>query len=398
MLCRGVPLLTLLPGTSIQTGTLRVVGRSPRPRREGTSRTHPFFEVGRVTESDDRAVRFWLIAVAALVFAMIAVGGATRLTGSGLSITEWQPILGVIPPLSEADWQSAFSKYKEIPQYRLVNEGMTLDAFKMIYWWEWTHRSLGRLIGVLFAVPLLLFWAMGRLRPGLAPKLLGVLAVGGLQGLMGWYMVKSGLVDRVGVSQYRLAAHLSLAFLLLGLLTWLALSVGTTSGKEHGLPLVGRRMQGGFAIGILALIFSQVVLGAFVAGTNAGRIYNTWPLMDGGLVPPGIGMLEPWYRNLGENRAAIQFNHRMMAYAIAIITAAHVMALFIARSPERHSGAVLGLAVLAQAGLGVWTLLAAVPLSLGLAHQAGAAALLVIAVWHVHRLTARALSPVLAVL
>src|ERR1700675_2770936 len=177
-------------------------------------------------ERNRRAIRVWLLAVAALVFAMVVVGGATRLTESGLSITEWRPLLGAIPPLNEADWQSAFEKYKAIPEYSIVNAGMSLAEFKFIYWWEWTHRLLGRLIGVAFALPFLAFWIAGRLRPGLPLKLIGILTLGGLQGFIGWYMVRSGLVDRIDVSQYRLALHLLTAFALLALLVWLARDAG----------------------------------------------------------------------------------------------------------------------------------------------------------------------------
>ena len=327
------------------------------------------------------AVRAWLWLVAALVVAMITVGGATRLTDSGLSITEWQPLLGVIPPLSEADWQTAFAKYKQIPEYRDVNAGMSLEAFKFIYWWEWSHRFLGRFIGVAFALPLAAFWISGRLPPRLAPKLVGVLALGALQGAVGWYMVRSGLVDRVDVSHYRLALHLGLAFLILALVVWLALGVqdgmGAATSKTH------RRV----AMLLVALVLLQVVLGALVAGLKAGLAYNTWPLMDGKLVPNGLGALSPWWLNLFENVTTVQFNHRMAAYVLALAALWHAMAL--ARGAGEpvvaRSGAVLAAAVVAQMALGIWTLLWSVPLWLGLAHQAGAAGVLVVAVWHLHR-------------
>ncbi len=316
--------------------------------------------------------------MALLVLAMIVAGGATRLTDSGLSITEWKPILGAIPPLGEADWRAAFAKYQEIPEYRLVNSGMSLEAFKFIYWWEWAHRFLGRFIGLAFALPFALFWAAGRLPPGLAPRLLGILALGGLQGAIGWYMVSSGLADRVDVSQYRLALHLAVAFAILGAIIWTALSL---EPPRPGAARAPNATQRRFAAVLLGLIFLQAVLGAFVAGLKAGLVYNTWPLMDGHFIPTGLGAMEPWYLNATENAATAQFDHRMMAYVLVAGVALHVMALWRTRSLGVSGGALLA-AVLAQAGLGVWTLVAGVPLWLGLAHQAGAAALFAIGVWH----------------
>jgi cytochrome c oxidase assembly protein subunit 15 len=336
----------------------------------------------RLATRRDGAVRVWLFVVAGLVVAMITVGGATRLTDSGLSITEWQPILGVIPPLSEADWQAAFLKYKEIPEYRDVNAGMSLEAFRFIYWWEWSHRLLGRLIGIAFALPLLAFWIAGRLPPRLAPKLLGVLALGALQGFVGWYMVRSGLVDRVDVSHYRLALHLGLAFLILALLVWLALEV------QDGPVAAASKAQRRAAVLLVALVLLQVVLGALVAGLKAGLAYNTWPLMDGRFVPAGLGTLSPWWLNVFENVTTVQFNHRVTAYALALAALWHAAALArgAGEAAAARSAAVLVLAVFAQMALGVWTLLWSVPLWLGLAHQAGAALVLVLAVWHLHRI------------
>jgi len=330
----------------------------------------------------DRAVRAWLFAVAGLVFLMIVLGGATRLTDSGLSITEWQPILGAIPPLSEADWQSAFASYKQIPEFEFVNKGMSLEAFKFIYWWEWTHRFLGRLIGAAFALPLLLFWMARALRPGMGIKLLGVLALGALQGGIGWLMVKSGLVDRVDVSPYRLALHLAVAFLILGLVLWLAFGLAQRPRVTHPAAVSPRQRR--LAGVILALIFVQVVLGALVAGLKAGLAYNTWPLMDGGLVPDGLAALEPWYLNVFENAATVQFNHRLMAYLVTGLALWQAWDLRRAggAGPLSASASLLAAAVLCQVALGIWTLLAAVPLWLGLAHQAGAAAVFALAVRH----------------
>jgi cytochrome c oxidase assembly protein subunit 15 len=321
----------------------------------------------------DAAVRIWLWLVAALVFAMVVVGGATRLTDSGLSITEWQPILGVIPPLSEADWQAAFAKYQATPEYAIVNAGMSLAEFKFIYWWEWTHRFLGRLIGFAFAVPFLGFWLARMLRPGLALKLLGVLALGALQGAVGWYMVKSGLVDRIDVSQYRLALHLLVAFGILALLVWLALDVGHQADERRASTLTRGALWG--ARLLFALVLVQSGLGALVAGLKAGLTYNTWPLMDGRLVPEGLGTLSPWYLNLFENVTTVQFDHRIVAYAVAAFALWHAVALMRAGTDERAVGSagLLAAAVLVQMGIGIFTLLNGVPLALGLAHQAGAA-------------------------
>jgi heme a synthase len=334
-------------------------------------------------------VRSWLFSAAALVFAMVVVGGATRLTDSGLSITEWQPIVGIVPPLSEADWQDAFAKYKEIPEYQRVNQGMSLEQFKFIYWWEWAHRALGRLIGLVFALPFGWFWFRGHLPRALAPKLLGVLALGGLQGFIGWYMVQSGLAERVDVSQYRLALHLTLAFVIFGLLLWLALGLSPGSRPVRLKPVMP--VQRRLAALLLALLLVQIALGAFVAGLKAGLTYNTWPLMDGKLIPDGLGTLEPWYLNLFENVTTVQFAHRIVAYILAGLAFAHAWSLARTAGDEglvRSSG-LLAIAVAAQAALGVGTLLAAqgaIPIGLGLAHQAGAAVVFAAAVWHLHRM------------
>jgi cytochrome c oxidase assembly protein subunit 15 len=334
--------------------------------------------VGTPLQADRRAgpVRTWLWIVAALVFLMVSLGGATRLTGSGLSITEWQPIMGALPPLSEADWQDAFAKYKQIPQYQHVNRGMSLEAFKLIYWWEWTHRFLGRLIGVAFLLPFLYFLIAGQIPRALTGKLAGIFALGAVQGAVGWYMVRSGLATRIDVSQYRLALHLGLAILILGALVWVALSLDSPAVRESG-----RWSPGAMAAAvILMLLFVQILLGALVAGLKAGSGYNTWPLMDGRIVPEGLGAMQPWYLNLFENALAVQFNHRVAAY---VLLAAAIWHAFSVRS---GSAVVLAVAICAQAALGIWTLLAQVPLVLALGHQAGAAAVFALAVWHLHRL------------
>jgi cytochrome c oxidase assembly protein subunit 15 len=330
------------------------------------------------TADPDFAVRVWLWFVAALVFAMIVVGGATRLTDSGLSITEWKPILGAIPPLSDADWHEVFAKYREIPEYHLVNKGMSLEDFKGIFWWEWSHRFLGRFIGVAFAVPFLFFWVTGRLRQGFAKKLSVVLALGAVQGAIGWYMVSSGLVDRVDVSQYRLALHLSVAFLIFAALIWLILSLSPS------LPPAATKGQRVLAGHLAGFVFVQVVLGAFVAGLKAGLAYNTWPDMNGALIPPGLFALEPWYKNFFEDLTTVQFNHRLMAYVVLAFAVLNLAVLARAKAHGRivtSAAIVLGAMVL-QAAIGIWTLLHAVPLGLGLAHQGGAAIVFVLAIRH----------------
>lgn len=332
----------------------------------------------------DRAVRYWLYAVAGLVLAMITVGGATRLTDSGLSITEWQPILGAIPPLTDAHWQEAFTKYKEIPEYHLVNKGMSLDAFKAIYWWEWSHRFLGRIIGLAFALPLAVFWYLGALRPGYLPKFAGVLALGGLQGVIGWYMVKSGLVERIDVSQYRLALHLLTAFAILALLVWLALEAGPRSDRVR-LHTVTRG-QYRAATALFLLIFLQSGLGALVAGLKAGLTYNTWPLMDGKVIPDGLLTHQPWYVNFFENVTTVQFDHRMTAYAVVILALVHLWTLVRSADDEHviRSAALVAACVVLQMIIGIWTLVAGVPLTLGLAHQGGAAIVVAAATLHLN--------------
>lgn len=331
----------------------------------------------------DAAVQAWLLFVAFLVLCMIVVGGATRLTDSGLSITEWKPILGAIPPLSEGDWLAAFEKYRQIPEYTLVNKGMALEDFKVIYWWEWGHRFLGRVIGLAFALPLAVFWLRGMLRPGSGGKYLGLLALGGLQGAVGWYMVSSGLADRVDVSQYRLALHLSVAFLILGSLVWLAMEL--TPGFEGiRLPAISASTVNTAAV-IAGLVFLQVALGAFVAGLKAGLHYNTWPLMNGQVVPDDIFTMSPWIVNFFENATTVQFNHRLVAYIVVALGLMHAMR--VARragdARVRNSALLLGAALVSQMVLGIVTLLWAVPIGLGIAHQGLAAILFAIAVRHV---------------
>lgn len=348
------------------------------------------------TAGSPALVQTWLAGVAFLVFLMVMVGGATRLTDSGLSITEWQPILGAIPPLTDADWQDAFAKYKQIPEYRDVNRGMSLDAFKVIFWWEWAHRFLGRIIGLAFALPLAFFWMTGRLPKGLGLPLLGLLALGGLQGAIGWYMVQSGLAEgMVDVSPYRLTLHLSLAILILGLLVWTALNIPRADERRPVLLDTISAVQKWRAVALIGLLYLQIVIGGFVAGHKAGLVYNTWPLMGDSLIPAGLATLQPWYLNFVENITTIQFNHRMLAYAIVVIGLWHAWSVWRAADDKAQgmSALLLAAGLLGQAALGIVTLLsvsdAKIPVGWGVAHQAGAAALFAAAVWHLHTMLRR---------
>jgi cytochrome c oxidase assembly protein subunit 15 len=345
------------------------------------------------TLADDfrmRAIRLWLYAVAALVLVMVLVGGATRLTESGLSITEWRPVTGALPPLSEGQWQAEFQKYQAIPQYRELNRGMSLAEFKTIFWWEWTHRLLGRLIGIAFLLPFLWFlwrrWIPGELRP----RLWFIFGLGALQGAVGWWMVASGLADRVEVSQYRLATHLVLACAIYAALVWTGQGLREEPSvlRHERAAWRGRgatRLRAS-AAGLLALVLLQIYLGALVAGLRAGYVYNTWPLIDGAFVPEASRLFvqTPLWRNVFENTLTVQFDHRMLAYALWLCALAHVFdAWRSARGRPALAGAVALLAALTlQAALGIWTVLAAVPLSIALLHQAAAMLVLTVATMH----------------
>ncbi len=324
------------------------------------------------------AIRAWLYFVAILIFAMVIVGGATRLTDSGLSITEWLPLLGAIPPLSEADWLAAFEKYQQIPEYTVINKGMSLAEFQFIYWWEWSHRFLGRFIGLAFGLPALFFWLTGRLESSLRPKMVVLFILGGLQGALGWYMVKSGLVERVDVSQYRLAAHLTFATIIFAVILWVAFGIGHDKRQPFKVG------YGPATIVIITLVFLQIALGGFVAGLDAGQGYNTWPLMDGVVIPDGLGVMSPWWKNLFENAMTVQFNHRIVAYLIVLFVFVHSARQMTGECRAGSSALGLLIVAFAQMALGIVTLLAHVPISLGLAHQAGALILLTAALWHLH--------------
>jgi cytochrome c oxidase assembly protein subunit 15 len=334
---------------------------------------------------DIRPVRWWLIAVAVMIAIMVLVGGATRLTESGLSIVEWKPVTGVLPPLNEAQWTTAFEAYKTIPQYRQMNAGMSLDEFRTIFWWEWSHRLLGRVIGAAYLLPFLWFLWRGGLGAELKRRLWGIFALGAMQGAVGWWMVASGLSQRVEVSQYRLATHLVLALLIFASIIWTLRRLGETTP-----PAAPSRLKI-TAIVLLALTFVQLYLGALVAGLRAGKIYNTWPDIDGGFIPSAARLFfdVPWWRNLFENTLTVQFEHRMVAYALFILAVLH--AIDAARSRADRAvidGALWVLGVVAlQATVGILTLLNQAPIDLALAHQAVAIVVLTVVVSQAERLT-----------
>ncbi len=338
---------------------------SPPPQNSGAS-----------SPAAARRIALWLLVMCALVAAMVIVGGATRLTDSGLSITEWRPVTGAVPPLSEAAWHEEFAKYKTIPEYEEVNYGMSLEQFKAIYWWEWGHRFLGRLIGFAFFAPFVFFIVTKQTTRRLALKLFGLLMLGGLQGALGWWMVSSGLADRVDVSQYRLAAHLALAVIVLALMFWLALDLWPADKAR------GTRALFPAAALLAAGVFAQMMLGAFVAGLRAGRTFNTWPLMDGKFFPDGYFAGAPGLNDLFETIAAVQFNHRIGAY---LVGAGAVWFYLAARKTAAEPRVRLVLAAVGlQIVLGIWTLLAATPIALGLLHQAGALGVLAAALYAAH--------------
>ena len=332
--------------------------------------------------TDARAVGRWLVTWAILLFAIVLVGGATRLTESGLSITEWKPVTGIVPPRSAAQWAAEFEKYQRIPQYERLNAGMSIEAFKAIYLWEFWHRIIARLAGLAFAVPFAWFVVRRRIPHFARGRIATLLALVAVQGAMGWWMVSSGLSVRTEVSQYRLAAHLGLAFVLLGVTVWTAADL-----------LEGRRVPRERATGwrdrmlpvLVGLVGITSTTGALVAGLRAGRVYNTFPLMGGRVVPLGYAQISPWWRNLFENHAAVQFDHRVLALTTFFAVVGTWSTLRRSSPPRlaRRLDFALGAAML-QLALGIATLLLHVPVALGVAHQGGAALLLVsvILAWH----------------
>jgi cytochrome c oxidase assembly protein subunit 15 len=323
-------------------------------------------------------VGVWLLGIALIILAMVTIGGLTRLTGSGLSITEWDPIMGALPPLNDAQWADAFAKYQKIPQYLLENRGMSLADFQGIFWWEWTHRFLGRLLGVAFAIPFLWFAWKGAIRRSDWPRMMLLFLLGGLQGFIGWWMVQSGLETRVSVSQYRLAIHLGAALLLLVAILWIAL--------EYLRDLKTPPKPAGRVFGFAALVYGQMLLGALVAGLHAGLIYNSWPDMDGRIFPEGAFSHRPWWLNFFENPGLAQFDHRIGAYIVAgfaVWIFSHGVRL---TGYAKKSAKLVASITAIQIGLGIFTLVLQAPEGLAALHQVTAASLLCVAVWHAYEL------------
>ena len=351
------------------------------------SQTTQQFEMAQRPPAANRAIATWLFTMAAMVLVMVSIGGITRLTGSGLSIVEWRPLMGTLPPLSDTEWMRIFTLYQTSPQYQEVNTGITLAGFKAIFWWEYVHRFWGRLIGVAFFLPFLWFVLRRHIGLSLAPRLVVLFILGGAQGLLGWYMVQSGLVDIPEVSQYRLAAHLVLALALYVALFWIALQLRypepeTTSDRR----LAGMRA---LAMTTVALVSVTIFSGAFVAGTDAGFAYNTFPLMDGALVPAGY-LPRPWYTSPFEDIATIQFHHRVLAIVsliVAIATWWRSRWIVLVQRARRVANGLL-VVVCLQVVLGISTLVLVVPVPLAAAHQAGAVLLLTATLWLIHELRA----------
>ena len=323
----------------------------------------------------DRQIAAWLILCAAVIFGMIVLGGVTRLTHSGLSMVEWKPLIGIIPPLSEQAWLETFEKYKQFPEYQKINQGMSLDGFKSIFMYEYLHRVLGRLIGILFLLPMLYFMFRRRVRPGMMPKLLILFFMGGLQGLLGWYMVKSGLVNNPHVSQYRLTAHLGVAVAIYAYMLWVAFDL-LFPAQNMGSQAAGRYAR--WSLVLVALVYLMILSGGLVAGTRAGFAYDTWPLMGDSFIPRGLYAGTPGWLDAFEDITTIQFNHRMFAYLLFILL--NGFAFVVYRSAvgghARLGMGLLVVALLLQVTLGISTLLLHVPVAVAAAHQGGAVLLL----------------------
>ena len=336
---------------------------------------------------NDRAIMRWLLVCLLLVFSMMILGAVTRLTDSGLSMVTWHPT-GVLPPINTDQWMAEFELYRQFPEYQKLNRGMTLDSFKSIYWFEYSHRMLGRLIGLAFLLPFCYFWLCKMIKPGLTPRLVVMFFLGGLQGILGWYMVQSGLVSNPQVSQYRLTAHLLTAILIYGFILWTIfnLAVGAPYRRLADSKVAGWRKA---SLGLVSLVLLTIVSGGFVAGLNAGLIFNTFPLMGGNLIPEGIGALSPWFLNPLENMVAVQFNHRWLA----IMTGLLLLVWYIrGRSSfdeaELQRGfKLVGMMVIIQLALGIATLLLQVPVVLGALHQAGALLLFSALLFNIHALS-----------
>ena len=329
-------------------------------------------------------VAIWLLVICAMVFAMIILGGVTRLTQSGLSMVDWHPVTGWLPPLTEAAWQAAFDAYRQSPEYRHINAGMSLGGFQEIFWLEYLHRLFGRVIGIVFLVPFAWFLAKGYLNGPIRGKCAILFVLGGLQGVLGWYMVKSGLIDEPSVSQYRLAAHLSLALVIYLFALWTALDI---LQPRHAAAPQGRARFVAWATGLLGFIFLTVFSGALVAGLDAGLMYNTFPLMEGRLLPADAFHLRPVYLNFFEDRATVQFDHRVLAVSTVCLVLAFWAGVRRSEAPRglKRGAGFMAMVVLVQAGIGIATLLTAVPVALGALHQAGAVVLLTSALWCLHQ-------------
>ncbi len=343
--------------------------------------SHNALHSAEVQSKHDRQIAYWLFTLAGFVVLMVLVGGLTRLTDSGLSITEWEPIRGAIPPMSQAAWEIAFEKYQQIPEFTLINHAMNLHEFKVIYWWEWGHRFLGRIVGLVFLIPFLVFLWQGKLARHRIMPLLGLFTLGGLQGFMGWYMVSSGLTERVDVSQYRLAMHLGLALIIFGVALWLAL--GYLRAVDGRLQSGARVAAGGLIVGLLLV---QSLLGALVAGIDAGMTYNDWPFMDGDIIPSGLFAYEPLISNFFENHMTVQFDHRVLAYLLTLLIGWHVYRVLHSdtRPRVRQTAIYLLLGLVAQVVLGIVALMLVLPIGLAAAHQIGAVIVLGLAITHLH--------------
>ena len=353
--------------------------------------THPTYEPEPSVEQR-KPIAIWLLACCVTIFGMIVLGGVTRLTGSGLSMVQWAPIMGILPPIGQAEWEEVFLLYQQFPEYQVKNFSMTLDDFKSIFWFEYAHRLLGRTIGIIFLLPFLYFLIKGQIHKSLTPKLVIMFVLGGLQGLMGWYMVKSGLVNDPHVSQYRLTAHLGLAIVIYGYMFWVAM--GLLIPTNEVLNNDDERKLSRFSTITSVFIFITALSGGFVAGTRAGFAFNTFPLMDGKLIPDGLFELSPLWRNFFENIVTVQFDHRLMATVIVIMIS---MLWFKARPlvtdpPARVGLMLLFVAMILQVTLGISTLLLVVPVSLAAAHQAGAVILLTASLFVTHQLRGKAIN------
>lgn len=334
--------------------------------------------------SNNKRIAIWLLICCITIFAMVVLGGVTRLTGSGLSMVDWEPLMGILPPLNQTDWEAVFQQYQQYPEYKLKNVQMTLEGFKTIFWFEYAHRLLGRTIGLIFLIPLIYFMIKGHINKPLIPKLMTLFILGGLQGLLGWYMVKSGLVDMPHVSQYRLTAHLGLALIIYAYLFWVALDLLFPKTKHS----INTGYLKGFSWIVTTLVLITALSGGFVAGLKAGLAYNTFPLMAGHWIPEGLFRLEPIWRNFFENITTVQFDHRLLATLLFVMIPTLWWTARRVNLPNRTRWGLLMLVLILgiQVTLGISTLLLYVPVALGASHQAGALVLLTAALFVSHEL------------